>query len=230
MATNNPKTIAITMIVILGLIIILAIIFYKPVSTNQITTPDTVMPTNDQVMVKDTTPKTLPDTMETEVTTPETLPEAMVEDKQLPPEDTTETTLPPPEEEEPPATLQLSGTVLAGTTTTKLYDYNEADYKKALESDKLIVLYYYANWCPICREETKNALFPAFNDLNNSNVVGFRININDSDTDKSESALARQHGVVYQHTKVFIKNKEQILKSPQQWDKQKFFEEIDNAL
>lgn len=123
------------------------------------------------------------------------------------------------------SSLDLSGTVLAGTAS-KLYDYNQEDYQKALASDKLIVLYYYASWCPICRAETRDATYPAFNELNDPDVVGFRVNFNDSDTDDSEKELAREHGVAYQHTKVFVKNDSRVLKSPEQWDKDRYLTEI----
>lgn len=122
--------------------------------------------------------------------------------------------------------LSFSGEVLAGNQT-KLLDYNQADFKKAKASDKLIVLYYYANWCPICREEVQNSLYPAFNELKNENVIGFRINYNDNQTDDNERDLAREHGVAYQHAKVFLKNGERVLKSPESWEKSRYFEEIE---
>ncbi len=126
-------------------------------------------------------------------------------------------------------TLSFSGTVLAGSAT-KLYDYTEADYTKAVASDKLVVLYFYANWCPTCKEEVANALYPAFNDMNAKNVVAFRVNYNDNETDDSEKELAREFGVAYQHTKVFVKNGERVLKSPESWNKDRYFSEIEKAL
>ncbi len=110
-----------------------------------------------------------------------------------------------------------------------LLDFNKADYDKALVSDKLIVLYFYANWCPICREE-----FPimqnVFNELNTDKVIGFRVNYNDNQTDNDEINLARQFGVAYQHTKVFIKDNQRILKSPEGWDANRYNTEINKAL
>src|SRR3989338_8084469 len=47
---------------------------------------------------------------------------------------------------------KYTGTVLAGKSAL-LLDYNKADYDMAIASDKLVVLYFYANWCPICKEE-----------------------------------------------------------------------------
>lgn len=121
------------------------------------------------------------------------------------------------------------GTVLAGKTSP-LLAYNKADYDAAIASDKLVVLYFYANWCPICKEETANALFPAFNGLTTDKVIGFRVNFKDSDTDKDEENLAREYGIPYQHTKVFVKNGKQILKAPDGWDKARYTTEINKAL
>lgn len=121
------------------------------------------------------------------------------------------------------------GTVLAGASAP-LLDYNKADYDAAIASDKLVVLYFYANWCPICKEETRNALYPAFNELTTDKVVGIRINYKDSDTDTDEENLARQYGIPYQHTKVLVKNGKQILKAPDGWDKARYLAEINKAL
>jgi thiol-disulfide isomerase/thioredoxin len=118
----------------------------------------------------------------------------------------------------------IKGEVLAGSSAP-LLDFNKADYDAALKTDKLIVLYFYANWCPICRVE-----FPimqnAFNELSTDKVIGFRVNYNDNQTDSDEVAIARQFGVAYQHTKVFVKNGVRILKSPEGWDDKRYDMEI----
>ncbi len=124
--------------------------------------------------------------------------------------------------------MSFSGEVLAGSSAPLLV-FNQSDYEKALASDKLIVLYFYANWCPICRAE-----FPlmesAFNDLNTDKVVGFRVNYNDNETSENEENLARQFGVAYQHTKVFVQNGERVLKAPDSWDKTRYLDEINNFI
>jgi hypothetical protein len=56
------------------------------------------------------------------------------------------------------------------------------------------------------------------------------VNFNDNQTDADEQALAREHGIAYQHTKVFIKNGQQILKSPESWAQSRYVTEITNAL
>lgn len=122
-----------------------------------------------------------------------------------------------------------SGSLIAGNSSP-LLDFQKEDYQKALVTDNLIVLYFYANWCPICKIETANALYPAFNELATDKVIGFRINYNDSQTDSDERDLARQFGIAYQHTKVFVKNGERVLKSPESWSKDRYLEEINKNL
>ncbi|PCI20327.1 hypothetical protein COB64_02275 [Candidatus Wolfebacteria bacterium] len=121
------------------------------------------------------------------------------------------------------------GEVLAGTSSLVL-DFNQVDYDKAIESDKLVVLYFFATWCPICIVEVENELFPAFDELTTDQVVGFRINFNDTSTSDEEKALAREFGIAFQHTKVFVKNGERILKTPESWEKAQYLEEINGAL
>ncbi len=124
--------------------------------------------------------------------------------------------------------VKYTGTVLAGNSAPIL-DFTKADYGAAVASDKLVVLYFYANWCPICKIEFPQAK-AAFNELNTDRVVGFRVNYKDNQTDADEENLARQFGVPYQHTKVFLKNGKQILKAPDSWDKTRYITEINKAI
>jgi len=121
--------------------------------------------------------------------------------------------------------MKYSGSVIAGNKSP-LLDFNKSDYDTALKTDKLIVLYFYANWCPICKTEVSSSLYPAFNELTTDKVIGFRVNYNDNQTDNDEKNLAREFGVAYQHTKVFVKNGERILKSPESWNEERYLSEI----
>lgn len=121
-----------------------------------------------------------------------------------------------------------SGKVLGGSSSP-LLSFNKADYDTAITSEKLVVLYFYANWCPICREEFPK-MQAAFNSLTTDQVVGFQVNYNDSETDENEKALARDFGVAYQHTKVFIKNGKRVLKSPEGWDEERYNSEINKLI
>ncbi len=135
---------------------------------------------------------------------------------------------PCPDEIEKPSlttpTLSYQGQRLAGGAAP-LLDFAKSDYEQAIASDKLVVLYFYANWCPICVAEFPK-MQTTFDGLTNSNVIGFRVNFNDNQTDDDEEQLARQFGVAYQHTKVFVKNGQRILKSPESWEQTRYVEEI----
>src|SRR3989344_1107018 len=124
--------------------------------------------------------------------------------------------------------MKYSGTVLAGKSAP-LLDFTKADYDAAVKTDKLVVLYFYANWCPICKAEFP-VMQKTFNELSTDKVIGFRVNYNDDQTDNDEKNLAKQFGVAYQHTKVFVKNGQRILKSPEGWDEKRYDMEISKAL
>ena len=116
------------------------------------------------------------------------------------------------------------GKVLAGTTSPYL-EFNKADYDKALKENKKILLYFYASWCPLCKKEQPETM-AAFNELNDPNLVGFRVHYNDGEDNNDAKALAQQFQVPYQHTKVIIKDGKQVLKAPDSWDKQRYLTEL----
>jgi len=121
-----------------------------------------------------------------------------------------------------------AGKVIAGDTS-KLLEFNKADYDSAIASDKLVVLYFYANWCPLCKAEFPKAE-AAFDELTTDQVVGFRVHYKDDEITNDMEDLAREFGVSSQHTKVFIKDGGRIMKTPETWDKSRYLEEITNAL
>jgi len=121
-----------------------------------------------------------------------------------------------------------TGDVLAGTEATKYLDFNKADYEKALKEKKKILLYFYANWCPICKREQPETI-AAFNEINDVDLIGFRVNYRDSDTDEFEEELAKEFGVSYQHTKVLLKDGQITGKWPDSWDKQRYTNELSNT-
>lgn len=120
------------------------------------------------------------------------------------------------------------GRILAGESAPFL-EFNKADYEKALSERKIILLNFYANWCPICRGE-EEAIHAGFDGLTQDKVIGFRVNFNDSDTDSDEEALAKQFNIPYQHTKVILKNGKEISRSLDSWTKETFNQEITKAL
>ncbi|MFA9288642.1 MAG: thioredoxin domain-containing protein [Weeksellaceae bacterium] len=117
-----------------------------------------------------------------------------------------------------------SGQQIAGTVSPYII-FNNQDYKQALAEGKTVFLEFYASWCPVCRGEAPD-IEAGFDQLNDPNIVGFRVNYNDPDTDETEKALAQEYGVTYQHTKVLIKNGEVVLKNGEVWDTERFLNEI----
>lgn len=117
-----------------------------------------------------------------------------------------------------------SGEVLAGNSSPYLV-FNKADYEKAIAEGKIIFLDFFANWCPICRSESPE-IKAGFDGLIRSDVVGFMVNYNDSETDSNEKELAKQFGITYQHTKVVLRDGKEVLKSLDSWDRQTFDREF----
>lgn len=120
------------------------------------------------------------------------------------------------------------GKVLAGESSPYL-EFSKADYQKALSEGKIVVLNFYANWCPICRVEQPE-IEKGFNALASDRVIGFRVNFADSDTDQDEKDLADQFNIPYQHTKVILKNGQEVKRSGDQWNQQTFNQEVNSAL
>ena len=64
------------------------------------------------------------------------------------------------------------------------------------------------------------------NELNKENIVGFRVNYNDNETDEYEKQLAKDFGITYQHSRVIIKNGVVILTDNTSWNKDRFLKEL----
>jgi thiol-disulfide isomerase/thioredoxin len=104
-----------------------------------------------------------------------------------------------------------TGQVLAGEKAPFLV-FNRQDYEKALNEKKIIVLDFYANWCPECRVEAPE-LDAGFNALDTDQVIGFRVNFNDPETDQDEKDLAAQFKIPYQHTKVILRDGVEVFRT-----------------
>jgi thiol-disulfide isomerase/thioredoxin len=84
-------------------------------------------------------------------------------------------------------------------------------------------LYFYATWCPSCRAEQR-FVQGAFDNLNDPNLVGFRVNWNDPETDDFEKELAREYGVGTQSTKILIRDGEIVQKTPRHFEAEEYDE------
>ena len=76
--------------------------------------------------------------------------------------------------------------------------------KSALDSPSKArrVLFFYANWCPICKPADES--IKANLDKIPPDVKIIRVNYNDFDTDQEEKDLAKKYSITYQHTFVQI--------------------------
>ncbi|MEK7558707.1 MAG: thioredoxin domain-containing protein [Patescibacteria group bacterium] len=83
---------------------------------------------------------------------------------------------------------------------SRYVEYSREAYDQA--ASKRRVLYFYATWCPSCKQA--NADFTANPNKIPEDVVVLRVNYNDPDTDQEEKDLAKKHGIIYQHTFVQI--------------------------
>ncbi len=109
-----------------------------------------------------------------------------------------------------------------GSTASPRYaPYSENAFRAS--ADMRRVLFFYASWCPTCR--------PADADFTDNmsqipeDVVVFRVNYNDTDTDQDEKDLAEQYGITYQHTFVQIDEQGQVIKK---WNGGKLNELLSN--
>ncbi len=99
-------------------------------------------------------------------------------------------------------------------------------YEKAKSEGKVILLEFYANWCPICARQEPE-IEAAFKELSNPKIIGFRVNYNDNDTDKDEENLAREFGITYQHTHILLDSNAKLIKKDLQfWNKEMFKKEL----
>lgn len=88
-------------------------------------------------------------------------------------------------------------------------EYSPETFKEASGSRR--VLFFYANWCPICKPADED--FRDNADVIPADVVVIRVNYNDTATDDAEEALAQTYGITYQHTFVQIDaNGQQVTK------------------
>jgi len=85
-------------------------------------------------------------------------------------------------------------------SASRYVEYSKAALDQAATNRR--VLYFYANWCPICKPA--DADFKANSSKIPADVTIIRVNYNDTDTDQEEKELAKKYAVSYQHSFVQI--------------------------
>jgi thioredoxin 1 len=118
---------------------------------------------------------------------------------------------------------------LAGTTSP-YYRFDKSHFEKSLEDGKVVFLDFHADWCPICLSEGPN-IKAAFDELDNSEVVGYMVHYKDGRTTEDDTEMAKKYGITLQHTKVVIgRDGKVVSKSLESFSKEKTLVEINKAL
>ena len=100
---------------------------------------------------------------------------------------------------------EFKGQLIAGKRT-RYIRYNEADFNLARNEGKVIYLYFYAIWCPICAAE-RPTIFSAFNKMNYEDVVGFEVHYKDDQSTDADNAAIQKFQIPYQHSTVILNSK-----------------------
>lgn len=82
--------------------------------------------------------------------------------------------------------------------------YSKTEYEQALKDKKVVMLYFTANWCPICREQEPVNMEVLKSMESDDQIIAFRVHILDDETTKETEDLAKKFEVPYQHTTVII--------------------------
>jgi thiol-disulfide isomerase/thioredoxin len=114
---------------------------------------------------------------------------------------------------------------LIGGGASRYYNWDKTKFDQAVAEGKTIYLEFSADWCPACQAQEPE-LIAGFAELNDPNVIGFKIHYKDDQSTDEHNALIKQYQIAYQHTKVVLKDGKQVLKSPESWSRNKFVEEM----
>ncbi len=108
------------------------------------------------------------------------------------------------------------------------YRYDPVAYQNALAEKKVVYLYFYANWCPICKA-SRPKILDAFNKINYDDVVGFEVHYNDDEVKDFDKDITRSYQIPYQHTTVISKNRGEVYRSLQELSTDEIIKELENA-
>ena len=110
----------------------------------------------------------------------------------------------------------------------KYYRYSKEAYDAASAENNVVYMYFYANWCPICKG-ARPKILEAFNKMNFDDVVGFEVHYNDDQVTEEDREITRNYQIPYQHTTIITKNKEQTFKSLEELSTETLIKEIERA-
>ncbi len=110
----------------------------------------------------------------------------------------------------------------------KYYRYDPVAYQNALADKKIVYIYFYANWCPICKA-ARPKILDAFNKIDYSDVVGFEVHYNDDEAKDFDKEITRNYQVPYQHTTLIIKDGKEFYRSLNELTTEEIIKQIESA-
>ena len=111
---------------------------------------------------------------------------------------------------------------------SRYYRYSKEAYDAAIVEGKVVYLYFYANWCPICKE-ARPKILDAFNSIEYLDVIGFEVHYNDNEEKDFDKEVTRNYQVPYQHTTIIAKNKEQKFRSLEALTKEEIVKQLEDT-
>ncbi len=107
----------------------------------------------------------------------------------------------PPPLEQPPKELPSSNDSVEASSYE---DFSEEKFQQALQEGKPVYLYFFASWCPTCREQNprNEQIVPN----HPGGIVGFRAHTLDNQTSDVEKRYASEYNVFLQHTAIYFKD------------------------
>jgi len=82
-------------------------------------------------------------------------------------------------------------------------DYTGAEYEKALNDERIILLYFTSNWCSECAKQDK-IITEVFNEFSSEGIMGLKIHILDSETTFETDALAQKFDITKEQSFVAL--------------------------
>lgn len=104
-------------------------------------------------------------------------------------------------------------------------EFNMLDYNNAIDAGKIVLLNFYSTNCTPC-EDDNDAAIAAFDRLEYTDVVGFRVLFNDAAVTKDDRDIALKYGVQNVNTKVIVRDGRRVFKGTESWTTEDFVAEI----
>ena len=118
------------------------------------------------------------------------------------------------------------GSTLAGTTAP-LINFAPEDYQKAQVDQKNILLIF-CDTETVCQTEIQNAI-AAFNQIDNSQLIGFNLQLNPQDPTTTSQKIADQYQVTTVPTKIIFDSQgKKLTQTTDTWSSEQYLEQLNN--